>query len=122
MMTKHILVVDDSVSIRRMVETTLKTARFDVTLAEDGQDALEKCKFSRFDFVLTDQNMPRMDGLTLIQSLRDMVTFERTPIVVLTTEAGNDMKQRGKAVGATGWMTKPFSPVVLLNVMNKVFG
>lgn len=122
MMSKHILVVDDSVSIRRMVETTLKTARFDVTLAEDGQDALEKCKSSRFDFVLTDQNMPRMDGLTLIKSLRDMVSFQRTPIVVLTTEAGDDMKQRGKAAGATGWMVKPFSPDILLNVMNKVLG
>ncbi|MFS1701993.1 response regulator [Aestuariibacter sp. GS-14] len=121
-MSKHILVVDDSVSIRRMVEVTLKSAQFQVTLAEDGEDALDKCKHGSFDFVLTDQNMPRMDGITLIQSLRNMVTFQRTPIVVLTTESGYDIKQRGRAAGATGWMVKPFSPDVLLNVMHRVLG
>lgn len=121
-MSKHILVVDDSVSIRQMVETTLKAAHYKVSLAEDGLDALEKCKASAFDFVLTDQNMPRMDGLSLIKSLRSLVTFQRTPIVVLTTESSDDMKQRGKAAGATGWMVKPFSPDVLLNVMRRVLG
>ena len=121
-MSKHILVVDDSVSIRQMVEATLKAAHYQVTLAEDGQDALEKCKASTYDFVLTDQNMPRMDGLSLIKSLRSLVSFQRTPIVVLTTESSDDMKQRGKAAGATGWMVKPFSPDVLLNVMHRVLG
>ena len=121
-MSKKILVVDDSVSIRQMVEATLRAAQFNVTLAEDGQDALDKCSRSQFDFVLTDQNMPRMDGLSLIKALRGKAQFSKTPIVVLTTESSNDMKQKGKAAGATGWMVKPFSPDVLLNVLKRVLG
>ncbi|BFT32332.1 response regulator [Alteromonas sp. D210916BOD_24] len=121
-MSKHILVVDDSVSIRQMVEMTLKGAGYSVTTAEDGQQALDKCKSQKFDFVLTDQNMPRMDGLTLVKSLRGLANYTRTPIVMLTTEAGGDMKEKGKAAGATGWMVKPFDPNKLLDVTKRVLG
>ncbi|MCW8092991.1 response regulator [Alteromonas sp. ASW11-130] len=121
-MSKKILIVDDSPSIRQMVEATLKRQGYDVTAAEDGQAALDKCQSQRFDFVLTDQNMPRMDGLTLIRSLREMSAYRTVPIVVLTTEAGDSMKSQGKAAGATGWMVKPFDPAKLLAVAAKVLG
>ncbi len=121
-MSKHILVVDDSVSIRQMVEMTLKGANYNVTTAQDGQEAYEKCQTQSFDFVLTDQNMPRMDGITLVKSLRGLANFARTPIVMLTTEASDDMKSQGKAAGATGWMVKPFDPNKLLAIAQKVLG
>lgn len=119
-MGKHILVVDDSASIRQMVEHTLKGAGYEVTVANDGQAALDMCERGRYDCVLTDQNMPRMDGLTLIRKLRGMGAYSRTPILVLTTEASDDMKSQGKAAGATGWMVKPFDPAKLLAVASKV--
>lgn len=119
---KHILIVDDSVSIRQMVEATLKTAQYQVTAAKDGKEAFDLCKSKNFDFVLTDQNMPNMDGLTLIKSLRTLPSYARTPIVVLTTEASDQMKAQGRAAGATGWMVKPFEPVKLLEIAKKVMG
>ena len=78
------------------------------------------CQKNQYDFVLTDQNMPRMDGLTLIKSLRALASYNTTPIVVLTTEASDDMKAKGRAAGATGWMVKPFDPAKLLQVTSKV--
>lgn len=119
-MTKHILAVDDSVSMRQMVEATLKSAGYAITVAKDGQEALELCQKQQFDFVLTDQNMPRMDGLTLVKSLRALPAYRTKPIVVLTTEASDDMKAKGRAAGATGWMVKPFDPAKLLQVAAKV--
>jgi two-component system chemotaxis response regulator CheY len=119
-MSKHILVVDDSPSIRQMVQVTLKSASYQVTTAEDGQAALDLCKDKQYDFVLTDQNMPRMDGLTLIKSLRGIATYRTTPIVMLTTEASDSMKAQGRAAGATGWMVKPFDPQKLLSVAARV--
>lgn len=121
-MGKHILIVDDSTSVRQMVEATLKTADYQVTAAKDGKEALDLCKTKTFDFVLTDQNMPNMDGLTLIKSLRALPSYARTPIVVLTTEASDNMKAQGRAAGATGWMVKPFDPVKLLEIAKKVLG
>ena len=121
-MSKNILIVDDSTSIRQMVELTLKSAGYSVTAAKDGQEALEQCQFKRYDFVLTDQNMPRMDGITLIKNLRAMSAYSNVPIVVLTTEASDDMKSQGKEAGATGWMVKPFDPNKLLQVAKKVLG
>lgn len=117
-----VLVVDDSASIRQMAEVTLKSASYQVALAKDGQEALDMCKTKQYDFVLTDQNMPRMDGLTLIKSLRALPNYRATPIVVLTTEASDDMKVKGRAAGATGWMVKPFDPAKLLQVAGKVMG
>jgi two-component system chemotaxis response regulator CheY len=121
-MTKAVLIVDDSISVRQMVEVTLKSAGYDVTAACDGLEALTLCKERTFDFVLTDQNMPNMDGLTFIKSARQLPAHARTPIVVLTTEASDAMKAQGKEAGATGWMVKPFDPARLLEVAKKVMG
>ncbi|MDO3382772.1 response regulator [Gilvimarinus algae] len=119
-MSKHVLVVDDSASIRQMVEFTLKGAGYSVTAARDGEEALSLCKSNTYDCVLTDQNMPKMDGITLIKSLRTLPAYSRKPILVLTTEAGDAMKAQGRAAGATGWMVKPFDPKSLLDVAAKV--
>ena len=105
-----------------MVSFTLKGAGYEVIEAADGQEGLEKAKMKTVDMVLTDQNMPRMDGLTLIKNLRAMPNYKNVPILMLTTESGDAMKQQGKAVGATGWLVKPFDPAKLLEVMKKVVG
>jgi two-component system chemotaxis response regulator CheY len=119
-MGKKILVVDDSVSIRQMVSFTLKTAGYEPDEASDGQAALNKAKSNHYDMIFTDQNMPVMDGLTLIRSLRALNDYKRTPILMLTTEAGDDMKNKGREAGATGWLVKPFDPQKLLAVVSKV--
>jgi len=121
-MAKTILAVDDSTSIRQMVAFTLKGAGYDVVEAIDGQDGLDKAKAKPINLILTDQNMPKMDGLTLIKNLRGLPQYKTTPILVLTTEAGDDMKSQGKAAGATGWLVKPFDPQKLLDVVKKVIG
>lgn len=121
-MTKTILTVDDSVSIRQMVAFTLKSAGFSVIEAVDGADGLEKAKARPVNLVLTDQNMPRMDGISLVKALRGLPQYRATPILVLTTESGDAMKAQGKAAGATGWLVKPFNPQRLLEVVNKVLG
>jgi two-component system chemotaxis response regulator CheY len=121
-MVRTILAVDDSASIRQMVAFTLKGAGYDVLEASDGQDGLEKARGRQVSLVLTDQNMPRMDGLTLIRSLRGLPEYRSVPILVLTTEAGQDMKDKGKAAGATGWLVKPFDPRRLVDVVRKVIG
>ena len=121
-MSKSILIVDDSPSVRQMVEMTLLSANYLVTAAEDGQAAFDICKGQQFDFVLTDVNMPRMDGITLVKSLRALPAFMKTPIVILTTEASDAMKSEGKQAGATGWMVKPFDPTKLLHVAATVIG
>ena len=119
-MAKTILAVDDSASIRQMVSFTLKSAGYDVVEAVDGQDGLDKAKSKSFNLVLTDQNMPRMDGLTLIKSLRGLPQYASTPILMLTTESQQSMKEQAKAAGATGWLVKPFNPEMLLKVIAKV--
>jgi len=120
MAMRSILAVDDSASMRQMVSFTLRSSGYDVIEAVDGQDALDKLGDKQVDLVLTDQNMPRMDGLTLIKQLRVQERFKRTPILVLTTESSDEMKQAGRAAGATGWMVKPFDPARLLEVIGKV--
>ncbi len=117
---KTILTVDDSASIRQMVTFTLKSAGYEVTEAVDGQDALEKANQRKFDLVLTDINMPRMDGLNLLEKLRKTPLYGRIPILMLTTESGDEMKAKGRAAGATGWLVKPFNPDSLLDVIKKV--
>jgi two-component system chemotaxis response regulator CheY len=121
-MAKTILAVDDSGSLRQMVVFSLKAAGYQVTEAVDGQDGLEKARNQIFDLVLTDQNMPRMDGLTLIKSLRELPGYQKIPILMLTTEASNEMKMKGKAMGANGWLVKPFDPQRLTEVVKKVIG
>jgi two-component system chemotaxis response regulator CheY len=115
-----ILAVDDSASMRQMVSFTLKSAGYRVVEAVDGQDALEKSAGHHFDLVLTDQNMPRMDGINLTRNLRTQEKFKSTPILILTTESSDQMKQAGRSAGATGWLVKPFDPVKLLDVIKKV--
>ena len=115
-----ILAVDDSASMRQMVTFTLKNAGYNVVEAVDGQDALEKANTRDFDLVLTDQNMPRMDGLGLTRKLRANPKFKSTPILILTTESSDEMKQAGRGAGATGWLVKPFDPVKLVEVIRKV--
>ena len=117
---RSILAVDDSASMRKMVAFTLAGAGYQVVEAVDGQDALQKAQAKSFDLVLTDQNMPRMDGLTLVRQLRGTDRFKRTPILMLTTESSDEMKQAGRAAGATGWMVKPFDPARLIEVIGKV--
>ncbi|MEO7338801.1 MAG: response regulator [Caldimonas sp.] len=115
-----ILAVDDSASMRQMVSFTLKSAGYDVVEAVDGQDAYEKATARAFDLVLTDQNMPRLDGIQLTRKLRDTAKFKTTPILILTTESSDQMKQAGRAAGATGWLVKPFDPAKLIDVIRKV--
>jgi len=105
-----------------MVSFTLKSAGYEVIEAVDGVDALAKAKARPMNLVLTDQNMPRMDGLTLVRSLRLLPDYRSAPILILTTESGADMKSQGKAAGATGWLVKPFDPQRLIDVVQKVLG
>ncbi len=121
-MAKTVLAVDDSASIRQMLSFTLKNAGYDVVEAVDGVDALEKAKARELHLVLTDQNMPRMDGLSLIRSLREMPQYAATPILMLTTESSEAMKSQGRSAGATGWLVKPFDPQKLVDVVRQVIG
>ncbi len=117
-----ILAVDDSASMRQMVSFTLKSAGHQVTEATDGQHALDLARRQRFDLVISDVNMPKMDGITLIKQLRALDGYRLVPMLMLTTEAGSDKKAEGKAAGATGWIVKPFSPEQLLQTVKKVIG
>lgn len=121
-MAKTILAVDDSGSLRQMVAFSLKAAGYDVVSAVDGQDGLNKAKEKTVDLVLTDQNMPIMDGLTLITNLRQLASYQKVPILMLTTESSDEMKAKGKAAGANGWLVKPFDPKRLIEVVQKVIG
>jgi two-component system chemotaxis response regulator CheY len=118
----NILTVDDSASMRQMVTFTLKSAGHEVTEAKDGVDALEKAKQGKFNLVITDVNMPNMDGIALTRELRGLSEYKFTPILTLTTESGNNKKQAGKEAGATGWIIKPFNPEQLLSTIKKVLG
>lgn len=117
-----ILAVDDSPSMRKMVSFTLTGAGYQVVEAVDGMDALEKVEAQHVDLVLADQNMPRLDGIGLTRRLREHPRFKTTPILILTTESSDQMKQAGKAAGATGWLVKPFDPNRLIEVLQKVIG
>lgn len=121
-MAKTILAVDDSGSLRQMLAFSLKAAGYGVIEAVDGEDGLEKARKQTVDLVLTDQNMPGMDGLSLIRALRGMKNYQSVPILMLTTESGEDMKAMGKAAGANGWMVKPFDPARLTEVIRKLIG
>ena len=117
---RSILAVDDSPSMRKMVSFTLSSAGFKVVEAVDGVDALEKAQTQEIDLVLADQNMPRLDGIGLTRKLREDPKFQNTPILILTTESSDQMKQAGRAAGATGWLVKPFDPNRLIEVIQKV--
>ncbi len=117
-----ILAVDDSASMRQMVTHTLKGAGYDVLEAADGQQAVSVAQKSQVDLVLTDVNMPVMDGISLIKELRALPSYKFTPMLMLTTESTSDKKTEGKAAGATGWIVKPFNPEQLLTTIQKVLG
>ena len=121
-MAASILAVDDSASMRQMVSFTLKGAGYDVVEAADGVQALNIAKTRAVNLVITDVNMPNMDGISLIRELRGLSSYKFTPLLMLTTESSPEKKQQGKAAGATGWIVKPFNPEQLLNTVKKVLG
>ncbi len=121
-MSKIIMTVDDSASVRQMVGFTLRGAGYQVLEAVDGKDALAKLNGAAAHMVVTDLNMPNMDGISLIRALRANPTYRFIPIIMLTTESQAQKKQEGKAAGATGWIVKPFNPEQLLAVVRKVLG
>ncbi|HVF17588.1 MAG TPA: response regulator [Steroidobacteraceae bacterium] len=116
----RILAVDDSPSMRDMVRIALCGAGFQVTQAADGAEALEIARSDSFDLVLSDVNMPRMDGISLIRALRAEHAYKHTPILMLTTESSAERKREGKDAGATGWIVKPFDPAQLVATMQRV--
>jgi two-component system, chemotaxis family, chemotaxis protein CheY len=118
-MAKKFLVVDDSASMRQLVSFTIKDAGYDVLVAENGKDALGKLGGGKVDMVVTDLNMPEMDGIELIKKLRAMPDYKFTPIVMLTTESQESKKLEGKQAGASGWIVKPFSPEQLIDVVKR---
>jgi two-component system, chemotaxis family, chemotaxis protein CheY len=115
-----VLVADDSPSMRQMLAHTLRQGGYDVALAVDGTDALEQMERQPADLVLTDRNMPRLDGLGLTRALRADSRWRRVPVLVLTTEDDPDTKLAGRMAGATGWLVKPFEPTRLLEVIGQV--
>jgi len=115
-----ILAVDDSTTMRQMVSFTLTNAGHEVLEAQNGDEAIKLAKSNKFDLIITDVNMPGMNGIELVRALRAMPECKFTPVLMLTTEGGADMKQQGKAAGATGWIVKPFNPEVLLSTLKKV--
>ncbi len=119
-MSARILIVDDSASMRQMIAFALDTGGYEVVQAEDGQVGLDRARAERFAAVVTDVNMPNMDGISLIRALRQLPDYRFTPLLMLTTESGADKKQEGKAAGATGWLVKPFNPEQLLSTVRKV--
>lgn len=121
-MTAHILAVDDSPTIRALVSRALRSAGFVVTLASDGVEGMDILPSVAPDLIVTDINMPRMDGFGLIDSVRASECFSHLPILVLTTESGDELRARARASGASGWIVKPFSDERLVSVINRVLG
>jgi len=115
-----ILAVDDSPSIRQMVTYTLERAGYEVVIAKDGQEALQIAENTNVSMVLTDVNMPNMDGITLVKNLRQLHDYRYKPILILTTESSTEKKMQGKEAGATGWIVKPFDPEKLLSTLRRV--
>jgi len=119
-MAKTIMIVDDSASIRQVVGLTLKGAGFDVIDAVDGVDALKKLNGVKIHLLITDVNMPNMDGITLVQEAKKLPAYKFTPMMMLTTEASDEKKQAGRAAGAKAWLVKPFQPPMLLAAVSKL--
>ena len=115
-----ILAVDDSPSMRQMVSYTLERAGYEVVIAEDGQEALNIAQNTSVNLVLTDVNMPKMDGIALVKNLRKLSEYRYKPILILTTESSTEKKMQGKEAGATGWLVKPFDPEKLLSTLRRV--
>ncbi len=121
-MAKSILIVDDSETVRQVLQLALGNAGYEVVEAEDGFDALQRLSCTKVDMLITDLNMPNMDGLDLIKKVRSEVKYRFTPIVMLTTESSEEKKKAGRLAGASGWIVKPFKPEQLLKVVKMVLG
>jgi two-component system chemotaxis response regulator CheY len=121
-MSKTIMTVDDSASVRMMVKFSLQEAGYNVIEAVDGIDALEKLDNESVNMVIADVNMPGIDGIELVRRMRDDPKHRFTPVVMLTTESNENLKDTGRKVGATGWIVKPFKPADLVAVVKKVLG
>lgn len=119
-MTTKILAVDDSRTMRNMLKSALMDAGFEVDLAEDGVEGLERLDQVQPDLVITDINMPRLDGFGMIKGVRNRATMAALPILVLTTETGDTLKKRARDAGATGWIVKPFDPDKLVSAINRL--
>lgn len=115
----NILAVDDSETIRELVSVTLKRSGHTVVTANDGGEGVQKARGGKFDLILSDINMPGMDGFEMIKQIRAMPNYKYTPILTLTTESSADKKQKGKEVGASGWIVKPFQPDLLLKAVSR---
>ena len=121
-MARHVLTVDDSKTMRDMVSFTLRSAGFQVSEAEDGQKAMQFLRSARVDLVITDLNMPHLDGVGLIRAVRADARHRAVPILMLTTESDPTKRAEGKSAGATGWLVKPFNPEKLIELANRVCG
>jgi two-component system chemotaxis response regulator CheY len=119
-MAKTIMVVDDSISIRQVVGLALKQAGYDVIEGVDGKDALAKLTGQKVNLIISDVNMPNMDGITFVRELKTRPAYKFTPVLMLTTESQEDKKEQGKAAGARAWMVKPFKPEALLAAVQKL--
>jgi len=119
-MPKSILIVDDSSSLRKAVQIALVGAGYDVVEAEDGKHALTKLDGRKYHLVISDVNMPNLDGYGFVEAMKQLPSYKYTPVVMLTTENGDDKKERGRQVGAKAWIVKPFLPPQLLNVVSKL--
>jgi len=121
-MSKTILIVDDSSSVRSVVSIALSNAGYEVIQACDGKDALSKMTGQKIHLVVSDVNMPNMDGITFVKELKKLAAYKFTPVCMLTTEAGQTKMQEGKSAGAKAWIIKPFQPPKLLDVVSKLIG
>jgi len=119
-MAKTILIVDDSISLRQVVSIALSNAGYEVIEACDGQDALAKLTGQKIHLMISDVNMPNMDGLSFLKAVRQHPTYKFTPVIMLTTEAGEERKKEGQAAGARAWVVKPFRPEQLLVAVSKL--
>ncbi|MEW6765125.1 MAG: response regulator [Pseudomonadota bacterium] len=119
-MSKTILIVDDSASLRQVVAIALKGAGYDVIEASDGRDGLSKLDGRKIHLIISDVNMPNMDGISMVKEIKNNPSYKFTPIIMLTTEAGDDMKQKGKEAGVRAWVVKPFKPEQMLDAVSKL--
>ncbi len=119
-MAKTILIVDDSASVREVIGITLRGAGYDVIEGRDGKDALDKMTGQKIHLVVSDVNMPNMDGISFVKAVKALPNYRFTPVIMLTTESADEKKREGQAAGAKAWVVKPFKPEVLLNAVQKL--
>ena len=119
-MAKTILIVDDSSSVRQVVGITLRAAGYEVIEGYDGENALTKLDGRKIHLIISDVNMPNLDGIGFVKAVKGLANYRFTPIIMLTTESADDKKREGQAAGAKAWVVKPFKPDMLLNAVQKL--